>query len=162
MDNYKKLFRSFFYAFKGIFRTVANERNLRIHITCLIYMFSILGLTDWFVLTRTDYAILLLASGTVIAAEIINTAIENAVNLASSEYNKYAEISKDAAAGAVLVFAFFAVATGFAILFQPEAFKAMYEYFKENILHFIIFVFSIIPATMFIFFGFKFPKGKHK
>ncbi len=162
MDNYKKLFKSFSYAFKGVFRTVATERNLRIHIACLIYMFSILGLTDWFVLTRTDYAILLLASGTVIAGEIINTAIENAVNLASGEYNKYAEISKDAAAGAVLIFAIFAVAAGIAILFQPDAFRAMYEYFKENILHFCIFVLSIIPATLFIFFGFSLPKGKHK
>ena len=162
MENYKKLFRSFTYAFKGIFRTIANERNLRIHITCLVYMFSILGFTDWFVLTRTDYALLFLASGTVIASEIINTAIENAVNLVSTEYNKYAEISKDAAAGAVLIFALFAVLTGIAILFQPEAFKAMYDYFSENILHLVIFVLSIIPATLFIFFGFKIPKGKCK
>ena len=162
MENYKKLFRSFTYSFKGVFRTISTERNLRIHITCLVYMFSILGFTDWFVLTRTDYAILLLASGTVIAAEIINTAIENAVNLASTEYNRFAEIAKDAAAGAVLVFAFFAVATGIAILFQPDAFKAMYEYFKENVLHLCIFVSSIAPATYFIFFGFTLPKGKHK
>lgn len=162
MENYKKLFKSFIYAFKGIFRTIASERNLRIHITCLIYMFSILVCTDWFTLTRTDYAILLLASGTVIAGEIINTAIENAVNLASDGYNKYAEISKDAAAGAVLIFAIFAVAAGIAILFQPAAFKSMYLYFKENLLHFVIFILSIIPATYFIFFGFSLPKGKRK
>ena len=162
MDNYKKLFKSFTYAFKGIFRTVSTERNLRIHITCLVYMFTILGFTDWFTLTRVDYAILLLASGTVISGEIINTAIENAVNLASAEYNKYAETAKDAAAGAVLVFAVFAVATGIAILFQPEAFKAMYEHFKGNVLHFCLFVLSIIPATYFIFFGFSLPKGKGK
>lgn len=162
MDNYKKLFKSFVYAFKGVFRTISTERNLRIHITCLIYMFSILGFTDWFTLTRTDYAILILASGTVIASEIINTAIENAVNLASTEYNKYAEKAKDAAAGAVLIFAIFAVGTGIALLYQPEAFKAMYNYFKENTLQFLMFAFSIIPATLFIFFGFKLPKGKSK
>lgn len=160
MDKYKKLFKSFYYAFRGIIRTIKTERNLRIHITCLIYMFSILGFTDWFTLGRTDWAILLLTSGTVIAAEIVNTAVENAVNLASEEYNRYAEISKDAAAGAVLISAGFAVLTGIAILFQPEAFRAMYEYFSANIMSFVIFVFSIVPATYFIFYGFSKPKGR--
>ena len=160
MEKYKKLFKSFYYAFRGIVRTVKAERNLRIHITCLTYMFSILGLTDWFTLSRTDWAVLILTSGTVIAAEFVNTAVENAVNLASEEYNKYAEISKDAAAGAVLVSAFFAVCTGIAIMFQPEAFKAMYEYFTANAVSFILLVLSIIPATYFIFYGFSKPKGK--
>lgn len=154
MNNYKKLFKSFSYAFKGVIRTIKTERNLRIHITCLVYMFGILGFTDWFELTRTDYAILLLTSGTVIAAEIINTAIENAVNLACEKYTRYGEISKDAAAGAVLVSAIFAVATGIALLFQPEAFKAMYNYFTNNLIIFALFVLSIIPATVFIFYGF--------
>ncbi|MBQ7861420.1 MAG: diacylglycerol kinase family protein [Clostridia bacterium] len=160
MDKYRKLFKSFYYAFRGIIRSIKTERNLRIHITCLIYMFSILGMTDWFTLSRTDWAVLILTSGTVIAAEIVNTAIENAVNLASEEYHKFAEISKDAAAGAVLISVIFAVSTGIAILFQPEAFKAMYDYFASNILHLIILVTSIIPATYFIFFGFSKPKGK--
>lgn len=160
MDNYKKLFRSFFYAFRGIIRTVKTERNLRIHITCLIYMFTILGFTDWFTLSRTDWAILVLTSGTVIASEIVNTAIENAVNLASEEYSKFGEISKDAAAGAVLISAVFAVITGIVILLQPEAFKEMYLYFTDNPLMLILFISSIIPATLFIFFGFGKSKRK--
>lgn len=153
MDHYKKLFMSFVYAFKGIFRTVANERNLRIHITCVVYMISILLFTDWFVLSRTDWAILAVCCGTVIGGEIVNTAIENAVNLASKEYTEYGKIAKDAAAGAVLISAITAVIVGFIILFQPEAFKAMYEYFRENVGMLIVFVLSIIPATLFIFFG---------
>lgn len=151
MEYYKKLFRSFIYAFRGVYNTVKTERNMRIHITCLIYMFSILGFTDWFVLDRADWAILTVASGTVIACEVINTAIENAVNLATQEYNKFAEASKDAAAGAVLVSAVFAVITGFIIMFQPEAFALMFNYFKENPLHFALTVLSIIPTTLFIF-----------
>lgn len=123
-------------------------------------MFSILGFTDWFTLGRSDWAILLLASGTVIAAEIVNTAIENAVNLASEDYSRYGEISKDAAAGAVLVSAVFAVAVGIAILFQPSAFRAMYDYFIDNPLLFGISALSIIPATLFIFFGFTPSKRK--
>lgn len=151
---------SFGYAFKGIFRTIANERNLRIHITCVIYMVSILLFTDWFTLSRTDWAVLMLACSSVIGGEIVNTAIENAVNLASEKYTEYGKIAKDAAAGAVLISAVFAVIVGIIILFQPEAFKAMYEYFKGNIHMFAVLVLSIIPATLFIFFGVPIKKGK--
>ena len=151
---------SFVYAFRGIFRTIANERNLRIHLTCVIYMISILSLTDWFTLSRTDWAILVLCCGTVIGGEIVNTAIENAVNLASQEYTEYGKISKDAAAGAVLISAITAVIVGLIILFQPEAFKAMFEYFKGNPMMLIVAVLSIIPATLFIFFGIPTGKGK--
>ena len=160
MEHYKKLSMSFVYAFKGIFRTIKNERNLRIHLTCLTYMISILLLTDWFTLSRTDWAILVLCCGTVIGGEIVNTAIENAVNLASEEYTEYGKISKDAAAGAVLVSAITAVIVGIIILFQPDAFKAMYEYFVSNLAMLAVFVLSIIPATLFIFFGIPTGKGK--
>lgn len=151
---------SFVYAFKGIFRTIANERNLRIHITCVVYMVSILLFTDWFTLSRTDWAVLMLACSGVIGGEIVNTAIENAVNLASKEYTEYGKIAKDAAAGAVLISAMFAVIVGVIILFQPEAFKAMYEYFSENLPMLAVLVLSIIPVTLFIFFGFPTKKGK--
>ena len=160
MEHYKKLFMSFVYAFKGIFRTIANERNLRIHIICVVYMVSILLFTDWFTLSRTDWAVLMLACGSVIGGEIVNTAIENAVNLAREEYTEYGKIAKDAAAGAVLISAIFAVIVGIIILLQPEAFRAMYDYFRSNIPMLILFALSIIPATLFIFFGIPTKKGK--
>ncbi len=162
MEQYKKLFMSFVYAFKGIFRTVKNERNLRIHLTCLCYMFGFLCFTDWFVLSKSEWAILVLASGAVIAGEIINTAIENAVNLASEKYTEYGKIAKDAAAGAVLVSAITAVIVGLIILFQPAAFSAMFDYFVSNPLMLVVFVLSIIPASLFIFFGVPFKTGGKK
>ena len=162
MEHYKKLFMSFVYAFKGIFRTVENERNLRIHLTCLCYMFGILGFTDWFSLTKTEWAILVLASGAVIAGEIVNTAIENAVNLAGEKYTEYGKIAKDAAAGAVLISAISAVTVGLIILFQPEAFNAMFAYFTEKPLMLALFVLSIIPASLFIFIGVPFGSGGKK
>lgn len=160
MNDVKKLLKSFVYAFSGIIYCVKNERNLRIHLIFLTYMFGILLSTDWFVLSRTDYAVLVLASSAVIALEIVNSAVENAVNLSSEEYSAYAKISKDAAAGAVLVAAVFAVITGLIILFQPPAFLSMFNYFKENILMLIIFLLSLIPALLFIFKGIPFSKGK--
>lgn len=160
MNEYKKLFKSFTYAFKGIGYVIKHERNFRIHLSCIIYMFSILTLTDWFKLTRTDYAVLLVVSALVLSLEIVNTAVENSVNLASKEFTEYGRIAKDAAAGAVLIAAIFAVLTGIAILFQPEAFVKMYEYFKDNVLMFILFMVSVIPMTLFIFWGNPFKKRK--
>ena len=153
---------SFVYAFKGIFRTIKNERNLRIHLTCLCYMFSILTLTPWFILTKAEWAILVLASVAVISGEIVNTAIENAVNLASEKYTEYGKIAKDAAAGAVLISAIGAVIVGLIILFQPAAFKAMYEYFISNPVMLAVFLLSIIPASLFIFLGVPFGSGGKK
>ncbi len=160
MNDFKKLLKSFVYAFRGIAHCIKTERNLRIHLVFLTYMFGILTLTDWFILSRTDYAVLTLACSTVVAAEIINSAVENAVNLAREEYSDYGRISKDAAAGAVLVCAIFAIITGVIILFQPTAFSLMYNYFKENLLMLLLFTLSLIPAVIFIFRGIPFTKGK--
>lgn len=154
MQKYKDLFKSFFYAFRGIISTVQTERNMRIHLTCMIYMFSILGLTDWFVLSRGDWCMLLISCSLVLAFELINTAVENVVDMVTKEYNDFAKKAKDAASGAVLVCAIFAVIVGLVILFQPEAFHQMYLYFKNHLLSFVIFILSILPATLFIFFGF--------
>lgn len=131
---------------------------MRIHLVCVIYMFSILFLTDWFILSKSDWCALLLASALVLSGEIINTAIENAVNLETREYNELAKIAKDAGSGAVLVNAVFAVIVGLVVLLQPQAFRQMYHYFAGNPLMFVLFVLSIVPATLFIFYGFPFHK----
>ena len=160
MDNIVKLLKSFVYAFNGIVYTVKNERNMRIHLVCMTYMFSILVFSDWFIISKTEYAILLLACGTVIAGETVNTAIENAVNLASKEKTAYGRIAKDAAAGAVLLSTAFAVLCGIVIMFQPEAFVAMFEYFCKNLHMLAIFIISLVFAFIFIFKGFKSRKEK--
>lgn len=160
MDNYIKLFKSFFYAFRGIISTVNTERNMRIHITCIIYMFGFLLLGDFFTLTKGDWCALLIACALVLSGEVINTAIENVVDMVTKDYNEYAKKAKDAASGAVLINAIFAVIIGLVVLLQPEAFKAMFAYFKENIMMLALLVLSIIPATLFIFFGLPFGKKK--
>ena len=159
MDNYKKLFKSFFYAFRGIFSTINSERNMRIHLVCIAYMLGFLLLTDWFVVSKIEWAILLVAICLVVAGELVNTAVESVVDMVTQEYNELAKKAKDAASGAVLVCAIVAVIIGIIVLLQPDAFRAMFTYFKGNILSLILFVISIIPATLFIFFGFG--KGKN-
>lgn len=162
MKKLTALFKSFFYAARGIVSTVKTERNMRIHLVCVIYMFTILLTTDWFILERSDWCALIIASALVLSGEIVNTAIENAVNLATSEYSEYAKRAKDAGSGAVLVNAVFAVIIGLVVLLQPQAFKDMYFYFAEKPVMFLLFALSIVPATLFIFFGLPGRKNKKK
>ncbi len=151
MNDYKALFRSFIYAAKGFVWMVGHERNFRIHLTCMVYMFYYLLRYDFFTVTRTQFAILLLACGLVIGGELINTGIEKADDAVTEEKRRLIEISKDAAAGAVLVFALFSVLAGVAILWQPEAFRLLSAHYAEQPLYILWFVLSVIAATVFIF-----------
>lgn len=158
MEKLKALFKSFYYAASGVAATVKTERNMRIHLVCATYMFSILLLTDWFSLDKSDWCALILASALVLSGEIVNTAIENAVNLVTTEYSEFAKKAKDAGSGAVLVNAVFAVIIGLVVLLQPKAFRQMHLYFSANPLMLLLFALSIVPATLFIFFGIP---GRH-
>ena len=151
MKDLTSLFKSFVYAFKGIFWMLTHERNFRVHITCLAYMFYYLLRYDFFTVTRTDFAILLLASSLVIGGEMLNTGIEKADDSVSKEKRKTIAISKDVSAGAVLIFAVFAVLCGIAILFQPQAFEDLFNHYTQNPINILWFVLSVVVATLFIF-----------
>ncbi len=144
--------KSFVYAFKGVAYGILSERNMRVHFCCLAYMAFFLLRYDFFTVSRTQAAVLALAAALVIAAEYINTAVERAVDTASKgEISNSARIAKDTAAGAVLIAALFAVAVGFIILYQPEAFEALFTYYAANPLSLVLFVLSFIVALLFMF-----------
>lgn len=144
--------KSFVYAFRGLGYCLVNERNMRVHFCCLAYMVFFLVRYDFFAVTRTQAAILAVAAALVIVAEYINTAVERAVDTASKgEKSETARIAKDTAAGAVLAAAIFAVVTGIIILYQPEAFKALFAYYTANPLSFVLFAVSFIFAICFMF-----------
>ena len=149
----KKLLKSFVYAFRGITYCIAHERNMRIHLCFTAYMFGFLTVHDFFKVSRTQFALLFAVSGLVMALEAVNTAIEKAVDLETKELNPLAKISKDAAAGAVLIAAIGSVAVGISILYQPEAFVKMFEFYKENIPVLIGFIISFIASVIFVFAG---------
>jgi diacylglycerol kinase len=119
-------------------------------------MFYYLLRYDFFTVSRTEFAILLLASGLVIGGEMINSGIEKADDSVSKEKKHSIEVSKDVSAGAVLVFAIFAVLCGIAILWQPEAFRLLFNHYSENQINILWFVLSVVAFTIFIFkFDFK-------
>ncbi len=149
----KGLLKSFVYAGNGIIWCLKNERNMRAHFSLCVYMYAYLLIYDFFVLTRTEWAIILLCNALVFSLEIVNTAIEKAVDLATEKQNPLAKISKDAAAGAVLVSAIFSVIVGILILFQPDAFSAMAEYYRERIYLLVILALSLVLTFAFILKG---------
>lgn len=129
----KGLVRSFGYALRGLYHAVRSERNLRIHVVVMVYLYGFLLVPDWFVVTSTQWALLLLASALVVATELVNTAIEAVVDLVTRHrHHPLAAVAKDTAAAGVLVCALFAVGVGVAVLWQPAAFARMGAFFAAH------------------------------
>lgn len=116
MMKKRNFFDSFRDALAGIVHCLANERNMRKHFLAGILVFVA---SVYFRLTAVEIAIIVLTVGLVITAELINTAIENTVDLVTDEYKPLAKIAKDVAAGAVLLAAFVAVLVGI-VIFLPK------------------------------------------
>ena len=105
------------FALTGIFTAFKEEKNMRSHVLSALAAI-IAGLI--FRISATEWLFLLLSIFLVIAFEIMNSAVENVVDLASDyHFSRRAKNAKDMAAGAVLVVSGFAVITGL-IIFLPK------------------------------------------
>ena len=151
MKDIDSLFRSFIYAIKGFAWMVGHERNFRIHLVCLGYMTYFLCRFDFFVLSKIEAAILVIISALVIGAEMINTGIEKADDAFTREKKYEIKVSKDVAAGAVLVFAIASVIIGVLLLWQTAAFEALFNYYKENIGSLVLLILSLVVSLVLIF-----------
>lgn len=109
----KRLKKSFGYAFKGIDDVISNEPNMKIHVSVAILVVIMAFLLK---ISMIEWIILVLLIGLVLAAEVINTTIENLVDMYTKEYNEKAKVVKDTAAGTVLILAITAAIIGLMIL----------------------------------------------
>ncbi|MED4957718.1 diacylglycerol kinase family protein [Paenibacillus macerans] len=107
---------SFRYAFAGIAASLKTQRNLRFHCFAAVL---VIAASFYFRLPPRDIAVLLLTIALVISLELMNTAVEAAVDLITPERHPLAKLAKDAAAGAVLAAAVFAVVIGVLIFYRP-------------------------------------------
>lgn len=92
--------RSFLFAVQGFRTTLRQERNIKVMLVagaCTIVAGFIVGLD------ATSWAVVLTCCGTVISAELFNTAIEKVVDLVSPEFHPLAGQAKDISAAAVWV-----------------------------------------------------------
>lgn len=105
------------FALTGIVNAYKEERNMRKHLISAL-LAIIAGAV--FHITVTEWLFLLLSIFLVIAFEIINSSIENVVDLASDyHFSMLAKNAKDMAAGAVLLISGYALLTGL-IIFLPK------------------------------------------
>ena len=118
----KSLSRSFGYSLEGFLHALRQNRNLRIH---LIVAMVVVILSIFFRINKYEMSILGVVVLLVISSEMINTAIEEMVNLITQEHRKEARIAKDVAAGMVLVAAVGSVIIG-SIIFTPYILKLFY------------------------------------
>ena len=112
----KRLRKSFGYAFKGIDDVIKHEPNMKIHVVVAILVVIMAFI---FKVSIIEWIILVLLIGSVLAAETINTTIENLVDMYTKEYDEKAKVVKDTAAGTVLILAITSAIIGL-IIFVPK------------------------------------------
>lgn len=100
---------SFYYAVSGFFAALRRESHLRFHVAVgnLIAVFAY-----FYGISAAEWAVLAMCVFSVISAELLNTAVERAVDTATEEICPTAKLAKDAAAAAVLVLAVCSVIVG--------------------------------------------------
>ena len=112
----KNVFQSFKYAFSGLKYGFVNTKNLHVD---LIFIIAVIVCGFIFKIHFIEWAILLGCIALVVSLELMNTAIEEVVNLASPDIHPLAKISKDVAAGAVLMSAIISSIIGL-LIFVPK------------------------------------------
>ena len=119
MFNFTKLVTSFRYAFAGLKYTISNNQNVKIHliIACLVLALGLI-----LNLSKEELLALGVMTVLVLAAEMINTTVEEVVNLLVNEHRQEAKTAKDVAAGMVLLIALFAAVIGL-VIFIPHILK---------------------------------------
>jgi len=114
--NFKRLVRSFHYAFRGVITLLTDQQNARIHATATI----LIGIFAYiFDVTRIEAAVLFMAVIMVFAMEIMNTAIEKVCDLIDQKHNPQIRYIKDGMAGAVLIASVIAVVVA-VFIFLPH------------------------------------------
>lgn len=132
-DDHKMKNDNFFEAWgnatNGIIYSATTQRNIRIQ---LVLAVIVMVLSLFYELNTAEFLCLLFAVFMVIFAELINTAIETVVDLFVDVYHPKAKISKDVAAGAVVLAACNALVVGYFIFFKEENLKAISDSIFNN------------------------------
>jgi diacylglycerol kinase (ATP) len=110
------IFESFNFAFEGIIHVLRTQRNMRVHFAVAVIVL-VAGL--WVGVSKLELIALLLAIAFVFITEMINSALEQAIDVATTSFDPLAKLAKDIAAGAVLIATVNAVAIGY-LVFSGE------------------------------------------
>lgn len=114
-----RMARSFKDAFAGLNYCYKTQPNMVIHV---VIGALVLSLSLLLRVSLLELLFLVTAVFSVLIAEAFNTALERAVDVATREHNELAHLAKDAAAGAVLLSAVYAVVLG-GVIFGTRLWK---------------------------------------
>lgn len=114
-SSHPTFLKSFQYAFSGLLYTFKTERNIKVMLSAAA---AVIVLGFVLELDLVSWAIVLLCCGVVLAAELLNTAIETVVDLTSPEFDPLAGHAKDIAAAGVWVVSAFVGVVGL-LVFVP-------------------------------------------
>jgi diacylglycerol kinase (ATP) len=106
---------SFTWAFEGIVYVLRTQRNMQIHVAAAVVALVLGLLLDF---TRLELAAIMGAISLVLVAEMMNTAVEAAIDAVVSSYHPLVKIAKDVAAGAVLVATVNALAIAYFVFYD--------------------------------------------
>ena len=146
----KKQLKSFKFALCGIGRAICTEGHMRFH---LVAAFYVLMFSAFYRFSAAQTAILILLISLVIAAELVNTAIENVCDLVTKEQNPYIKAAKDMAAGAVLALSIGAAAVACVFFIDFKVIPKIFSFFAERPALLILLILSAAASVIFVWLG---------
>src|SRR5437764_9661620 len=103
---------SFNYAAEGIIHVLRTQRNMRIHFAIAVVVIIAALVVN---VTKLELIALCISITFVLISEMLNTAVEAAIDIATTSFDPMAKLAKDIAAGAVLIAAVNALAVGYIV-----------------------------------------------
>lgn len=152
MKKVYNIARSFRYAFAGLLYALKTQRNMRIHFSAAVL---VIAFGCFYGLAAVEWVALGFTVTFVIVCEMFNTAVENAVDVATDTYHDKAKIAKDVAAGAVLMSALLALAVAVLLFCDAARLGAALTLIFSNGWYIGGFITAIILAVCWVMSGGK-------
>lgn len=142
----KQIF-SFKGALRGILKTINSESHMRFH---LVAAFYVILFSYFYEFTPVEYSILIILIASVIAAEILNTCIEELCDLVADRYEPLIRFIKDASAGVVLILSVAAFVIALLFFIDFEVINIIVKSITSNVLYIIAFLLSVLISFVFV------------
>jgi diacylglycerol kinase (ATP) len=120
MRTRPSVIQSFNFAIEGVIHVLRTQRNMRLHFAAAVAVIVVAVAVG---VSKIELSVLLISIAFVLVAEMINTAVEGAIDAATTSFDPMAKLAKDIAAGAVLIASVNAVAVGYLVFAGKAADK---------------------------------------
>jgi len=118
---------SFKYAFEGLFYVLRTQKHMRFHFMAAI-LALIVGM--WAGLSKLEVLFLFFTISLVLVAEMLNTCLEAMIDMVTDEFHPLAKITKDVAAGGVMIASINAIVVG-VMLFLPKVGRVLLDLWNK-------------------------------